>query len=94
MSQCKFSNLIFGDHVTIHATGTANCVECGTDARKELDGRGAIYQGHSGDMDLFIFDTPYTCPSCGIFVNGYGEVCGEAGGLNASILLVKSVESK
>ena len=81
---CKFSNLQFGDEVVIRATGNANCYQCGAEVKEQLDSKSAQYQGHLGKLDLFLITDPDKCPSCGVWLNGYAEVCEYAGGLLVS----------
>lgn len=78
--KCKFSDLQFGDVVNLDG-GVSACGGCGTDLQKITRDNKWVYQGHSGDYDLFEATKLIYCPSCGTRISGYGERCGELGGL-------------
>ena len=91
MSDCKFSHLKFGEEVRLHG-GSSCCGICGADTQMQTEKILWKYQGHSGDMDIFSAISLEYCPSCGHRIDGYGEVCGDAGGLNIATWINSPIE--
>lgn len=92
---CKFSSLKFGDVITLSG-GSACCGICGYNTQPQVELAQWKYCGHSNDMDLFEQVGNICCPSCGCRMDGYGERCGEYGGLEITdfILNIPLVEGE
>jgi hypothetical protein len=88
MSICKFK---FWSRSPTRG-GTSCCGACGCDTQAQVESILWIYQGHSGDVDLFKASRLIYCLGCGEPINGYSERCHGEGGLRVDVEIMKNEE--
>ncbi len=80
---CEFDNLKVGQRTILNSTGDVMCNACGGVSTRAGDRDSAVYLGHDylsryGWCDIFKYDQPPACRSCGNTSEMWAKPCGES----------------